>query len=239
MDKIFYFLQNPIAQDQNYHNFCDNRMLFGISNFMDVISNAPFIVIGIIGFLFIIKNKKTILWKMFFIFLILIGIGSSYYHISPSNETLMWDRLPMALSFMTLFSAIIYEKINKKLGLFLFPFLLFMGVFSVFYWRYTEHIGAGDLRFYAIVQFVPLIILPFIFLFCRKEKRDFYVIFALIFYVLAKFSEMCDCQIYNFCKMILSGHSLKHYLSAISAFKIFIYVKSTHKKSSYSQPCLK
>ena len=31
---------------------------------------------------------------------LLTGFGSGYYHWSPSNETLVWDRLPMTLTFL-------------------------------------------------------------------------------------------------------------------------------------------
>jgi hypothetical protein len=36
----------PIVQDQNYHDFADQRTLFGIPHFWNVISNIPFIGIG-------------------------------------------------------------------------------------------------------------------------------------------------------------------------------------------------
>ena len=42
---------DPIPQDPNYHLFADNRSLFGIPHFNNVISNAGFAVVGIVGFL--------------------------------------------------------------------------------------------------------------------------------------------------------------------------------------------
>ncbi|MGA8921400.1 MAG: hypothetical protein WB540_21920, partial [Pseudolabrys sp.] len=35
-----------IAQDQSYHEFADQRTLFGIPNFRNVVSNFPFVAIG-------------------------------------------------------------------------------------------------------------------------------------------------------------------------------------------------
>jgi hypothetical protein len=36
----------PIPQDQSYHQFADQRILLGIPNFWNVVSNLPFIAIG-------------------------------------------------------------------------------------------------------------------------------------------------------------------------------------------------
>jgi hypothetical protein len=39
----------PITQDQNYHDFADQRTLLGIPNFWNVVSNLPFIAVGAVG----------------------------------------------------------------------------------------------------------------------------------------------------------------------------------------------
>ena len=39
----------PISQDQNYHDFADQRTILGIPHFWNVVSNLPFIVIGVAG----------------------------------------------------------------------------------------------------------------------------------------------------------------------------------------------
>ena len=44
-------LFRPLLQDQSYHEFADQRALFGIPNFWNVISNLPFIAIGVAGLL--------------------------------------------------------------------------------------------------------------------------------------------------------------------------------------------
>jgi len=42
--------------------------------------------------------------------------GSSYYHWSPRDSTLAWDRLPMTLAFMSLLAATISERISVTAG---------------------------------------------------------------------------------------------------------------------------
>jgi hypothetical protein len=39
----------PIVQNQNYHDFADQRTLFGIPHFWNVVSNIPFLGIGAAG----------------------------------------------------------------------------------------------------------------------------------------------------------------------------------------------
>ena len=39
----------PISQDQGYHHFADQRTLFGVPNFWNVVSNLPFMAVGSVG----------------------------------------------------------------------------------------------------------------------------------------------------------------------------------------------
>jgi len=41
----------PLLQDQAYHRFADQRVLFGIPNFWNVVSNLPFVAVGAVGLL--------------------------------------------------------------------------------------------------------------------------------------------------------------------------------------------
>ena len=41
----------PLLQDQAYHQFADQRELFGIPNFWNVVSNLPFVAVGAVGLL--------------------------------------------------------------------------------------------------------------------------------------------------------------------------------------------
>jgi len=39
-----------IPQDPTYHQFADDRTLLGIPNFWNVVTNIPFVLVGIFGF---------------------------------------------------------------------------------------------------------------------------------------------------------------------------------------------
>ncbi|HFC30795.1 MAG TPA: alkaline phytoceramidase [Oceanospirillales bacterium] len=222
----FFFIK-PIAQDLNYHNFSDKRTIFGIPNFWNVISNLPFLIVGILGLLQLKKLKiihemGLAYWILFF-GVALVAFGSGYYHLNPNNHTLLWDRLPMTIAFMSLFAIIIAEFVNEQRGsILLFPLLL-IGLISVIYWQWTESKGNGDLRLYALVQFLPIIIIPLILISYKccfnKISGYWWLLFA---YVLAKFLEHYDNQIYQLTANNMSGHAIKHLAAAIGMYILLL-----------------
>src|SRR5258705_3801646 len=48
----------PIAQDLGYHGFADTRVVFGIPNFANVVSNVPFLIVGIAGLAICLRSRK-------------------------------------------------------------------------------------------------------------------------------------------------------------------------------------
>jgi hypothetical protein len=221
------FTLDPIPQNLDYHNFADQRMFLGIPNFWDVISNAPMFLIGAYGLYLSLKNyrlRPDLAAKLIPLVLCL-GIftacfGSAYYHWAPDNNTLVWDRLPMTLMFMPIFSLLIYDFVSIKIGRIAFFILVPVGVLSILYWQYTESIGQGDLRLYVFVQFFPMLIAPFIlWLFPKKTEYVRYIIFILGWYIVAKICEHFDDAIFNSLGF-WSGHTLKHLVAAISLFYI-------------------
>ena len=226
-----YYMHVPaFAQDVSYHDFADQRPFLGIPNFMDVLSNILFIVYGIMGMRFLktadLKCEEKILWGSLFVGSILTGFGSGYYHLGPENHTLVWDRIPMTIAFMSLFSIIIYERMHAKAGLYLLPVFLIIGISSVFYWDYTESIGQGDLRFYMLVQLLPLAAIPIVLLSLKGPYTGTrYFIGALAWYVLAKVLDKLDKPVFELLSGIVSGHSLKHIAAALGLYVLIIYLR--------------
>ena len=220
---ILFFVK-PIVQNESYHQFADERMFFGIPNLWNVISNGVFLMIGVYGIWYLLKckhSKNQLHSLVFFIGISLTGIGSAYYHLHPNSSSLVWDRLPMTLTFMAFFSAVISEFISEKTGKQLLLPLLFLGVLSVLYWQMRN-----DLRFYVFIQFAPIISTLFILLTtsnASSSKKWFWWIIAL--YILAKLSEQFDEFIFEKF-IVLSGHSIKHLLAACSGLVYLNRLKS-------------
>ena len=152
---------------------------------------------------------------IFFIGIFFTGIGSAFYHWNPGNSSLVWDRLPMTVSFMAFFSIITGVMIDKRSGKqILWPLVPF-GILSVLYWVTT-----GDLRLYVLVQFLP-IVLTFLILLLYKNDLKKYFWLMILFYALAKIFEALDYEMY-FVLGIISGHSIKHLIASIVPL-IFIF----------------
>ena len=219
---IFFVLVPAIPQDPAYHDFVDKRAIFGIENFWNVASNLPFLLAGIYGLLKLPLVDSTLrpIARIYSIGLVLICFGSGYYHLAPSNDTLLWDRAAMTVSFMAFFAFIIARVTTAELGnKWLWPLVL-VGLLSVFYWYRTESMGDGDLRAYAVVQFLPSLIIPILVLCysrCFPGKTSQFIWLGLIAYVAAKLSEWQDMGLYELTSLI-SGHSIKHVLAAISSY---------------------
>ena len=223
----------PLSQDQAYHDFADQRVLLGIPNFMDVASNLPVLVAGVLGLVFILGQRRsipnpsfghlgeTIPYGLFFAAIVLTSFGSAYYHLQPDNISLSWDRLPLSLVFVSLLTATFAERVDRTVALVLLLPLAILALNSVIYWSLTEGRSIGDLRPYLLVQFVPILMMPVIMaLFPPRYDRTGDLAAAVGIYTVAKICEWEDVSIYEFGRVV-SGHSLKHCLSALAIFWVY------------------
>jgi hypothetical protein len=216
---LLMMMQAPIKQDLAYHQFVDARTMLGIPNFCNVISNLPFLVVGIAGSIFCSRKARrssVIAWLIFFMGVGMVGLGSAYYHLQPNNQSLLWDRLPMTIGFMGLFAALLGDWIEPRLTAYLLLPLVLIGIVSLLVWHRFD-----DLRLYVWVQFMPLLVIPVLLVLYRKPYSHWYfLVLALIFYLLAKLLEAFDMQIFLFFQHQIAGHAIKHVFAAIGSAMI-------------------
>jgi hypothetical protein len=231
----------PIPEPAILRQLADERVLFGIANFWNVVSNAPFLLIGAWGLYVIARGRPGAFvdpeekWAYVACFLAvgLIAFGSTYYHLAPLDERLMWDRLPISLGFMALLSAVIAERIGVKAGLRLLAPLLVAGVASVLYWRWSGLRGAENILPYALVQYGAIAAaLAIAALLPSRYTRGADVLVAVAIYALAKLVEVLDAQIYALGHFV-SGHTLKHLLAALAVWWL---VRMLERRSPLSPP---
>jgi hypothetical protein len=221
------FLLPALPQPVAYHDFADHRAMLGIANFLDVGSNAAFVLAGLAGLYLVLRpgtvfeaNRERWPYAVFFAGVVLTGLGSAYYHLVPDNERLFWDRLPMTIAFMSLIAAQVVDRIDTRTGLVLLVPMLLVGAASVVYWRATERAGAGNVMPYAVLQGYSVVIL---FLLARLQPSrytrgdDIYWVFAG--YVLAKLLETFDRPVFEI-GHVASGHSLKHLAAAFASLVV-------------------
>ena len=223
---------DPIPQDPAYHVFADRRPLVGIPNFNDVVSNAGFAAVGVLGILVVAGRRRWQIfahrsdawpYALFFVGVALVSLGSAYYHWAPSSDRLLWDRLPMSVAFMAFCAAIVADRIDRKAGnTWLLAILVGLGILSLVYWHWTESQGHGDLRFYGFVQFFPIIAVPAVcWLFPQyRYVAARYIVWMIGWYGLSKLLERFDGQVFELLGHTVSGHTLKHVAAAVATLVV-------------------
>ena len=87
----------PFKQPQQYHQFADQRTWLGILNFLNVLSNVGFLVVGLAGLGFLwdkataqassrfVEPSERIPCAAFFLGVIFTCFGSAYYPWQKTN----------------------------------------------------------------------------------------------------------------------------------------------------------
>ena len=227
-------LAPPVAEPQALRAaFADERALFGVPNFWNVVSNIPFLLVSVWGMhalggsAFAERSEKWA-YAACFAAIGLVAVGSTYFHLSPSDDRLMWDRLPMSLGFMALLSTVIAERVNVQAGVRALAPLLVAGAASVLYWRWSM-----DILPYAIVQYGAIAaMVAIVLLFPSRYTRGTDLLVVVGIYAAAKVTEVLDAPIYALGE-IVSGHTLKHLVAALAVWWL---VRMLQLRRPLSQP---
>lgn len=205
----------PITQPQDYHHFADARSLLGMANFWNVATNLPFLLAGVAGLALVRRRPSgpVAAWRAVFIGTALVFPGSTLYHLSPSDATLVWDRLPIGVAFAGFFVALLAEHTGEEGRRGSRPALaglLALAALSVGWWRVT-----GDLSAWVWIQLGPMLAVPLVlWLLPAQWTHRHYYLYALACYAAAKLLELWDQRIMDWSAGLVSGHSLKHLAAA-------------------------
>jgi hypothetical protein len=226
---VALILAPRVPLGSHYHDFADQRTMFGIPNAQDVLSNIPFVIVGVWGFVWLLgksrrvtflDQRERIPYQTFFLGVGLTGIGSFWYHLAPSNFRLPWDLLPMTCAFISIVVAMFMERVNVRAGLLGLIPLLLLGAASVAYWYFSEMRGHADYKFYLFVQFFsPVVSALMVGLFPPRYSGMRYLVLVSSLFVLAKLFESLDRQIYSLGRFV-SGHALKHVIAGVACYWI-------------------
>lgn len=216
----------PIQQFPDYHELADQRPLLGIPHFWNVVSNLPFLAIGLMG-LHLLRRRRVeaaLPWAAVFGGTALVALGSGYYHLAPSDATLVWDRIPIGIAFMGFLAALFAEHTGpegKRLADFLLLPLILFSIGTVYWWHIT-----GDLAPWVWVQLAPMLAaaLALMFLPARYTHRR-YLAYALAFYIAAKLLELGDREVLDWTMGVMSGHALKHFAAAAGVCCFYVMLR--------------
>lgn len=210
-----------VQQPDLYHAFADQRALLGIPHALDVLSNLPFLLLGLFG-MSRLRQIADARWKSLYLLLCLgllfTFLGSSAYHLAPANAGLIYDRLGM----LVLFAAILGLATADRLG-FAAAGMTLIGVAvggsaALWTWRTSD-----NLLPWVVLQAGGMLLL--VMLACCRPLRGahgFRLGLCVAWYALAKLCELNDGGLFQLSGEWLSGHSIKHLLSGLAVLPLLL-----------------
>ncbi len=206
------------------HHFVDQRSWLGIPNAADVLSNLPFAALGAWGLWRIngmvragkLTRIQTQVLCVFFIGLLLTTVGSSLYHLAPSDTTLLWDRAGMAIAFAGVLGIAACDRISAQSGRFALRLTLVGAALALWVWR-----SSGDVLPWSVVQFGGIVlVLALAWLKPLRSSLGVSLFTLIAFYTLAKVLESSDAAVFELTQHWVSGHSLKHIIASLAALPV-------------------
>jgi hypothetical protein len=217
----FAVLLPPITQPQWYHDFADQRAWQGVPHAANVLSNAPFALVGLLGLLHVARRRgvEGTEWPytLLFVSALLTAVGSAWYHAAPSDATLVWDRLPIAAAFAGLVAGTVADR-RPRWAVALTLGFAAVAIATVLLWAVT-----GNLLPYVVMQgsFFAVALATTAFVPARwSHARAVYI--AASIYALAVVCERYDKPLAAWMDGVLSGHTLKHLLAAAALAVILV-----------------
>jgi len=207
-------------QPQQYHNFADQRVcLLAVPHCGDVLSNIPFLFVGVSGWLLAFDKSKRrcvmTFWQWLALMFLSIGLigtafGSAYYHWSPNDSRLLWDRIPMAIALSAVLAGSVGERVSGAFGPIMVILVPLMGIICTMWWRVTN-----DLRLYAGFQAACVLLYGGVLcLFPSPYTHEYAGYIPLLLFALARLFEILDHMTWLLTLHFVSGHTLKHLLAA-------------------------
>jgi hypothetical protein len=209
-----------IPQSQSYHQFADQRSLPWLPNVADVLSNLPFALVGVFG-LWQLRPRtpwnRPLQFSLLLLFtgLSLTAFGSAYYHWSPSDRTLVMDRLPMTVVFAGVLGGVVAERIGERSAWPTLLVLALLGPASVLYWQ-----SSGNLAPYIVVQAGGVLVAVSILLLTPRPSAGLPWMALLAWYIVAKLAESGDTLIWRATGGWFAGHALKHVAAALGGWSV-------------------
>ncbi|XP_026405567.1 uncharacterized protein LOC113300578 isoform X1 [Papaver somniferum] len=140
---IFMLLAPKIPHSPNHHRFSDMRNFLGVPNTLNVITNFPFLIVGVLGFVICLQGSIFVIslrgevwgWAFFYAGIVGIAFGSAYYHLKPDDDRVVFDRLPMMIVYTSLLSIFVVEKVGERIGVTCLCSVLMLALVSIAYER--------------------------------------------------------------------------------------------------------
>jgi len=197
-------------------HFADTRTWLGLPNAADLLSNLPFLIMGVWGLVRLrARRDAPVGTGWFFAGLILTCAGSGFYHLNPDAwRGLVADRFGMAVTFAGFLGIAASERISARAGQATVVLMMAAGLFAAW-------VARENLTPWAVVQFGGMALAVGLAL-TRPLPGALGVPLGgvMFFYVLAKIFEAGDAVVFDATQHIVSGHTLKHLAAALAAWPV-------------------
>lgn len=208
------------------HPFADHRRLWGVPNAMDVLSNIPFVLLGLWG---LARTRQALMpastqasLRLLWWGMVLTGAGSACYHWAPSVATLVADRMGMAVAFAGMLSLTgsasqtdVWHQ-GARLA------LCGVGLASA-----TLPLVNGNMAPWLVLQFGGVLWLAWVAIALRTLQPILPVSYGwvVLAYGVAKLLELHDADAWQLSHHGLAGHTLKHLMAAAAVLPVLVAVK--------------
>ena len=228
----------PLAQPVHQHAFADPRGWAHIPCALNVLSNLPFLLWGVLGLKLLAKPARGIqhrtaaaaasrgLTCLFFAGLVVTALMSAVYHWQPDNAGLAFDRLGMVVAFAGLLGLAAAGRVSARAGGLLAMAVLLLGPLSIWVW-----LASSNVLPWAVLQFGGMLLV--LCLAWLKPLPGALAIrwgWVIVIYALAKGFEMADEAVFAATAQSVSGHSLKHVVASFAAWPV-VFAMLTPAKS--------
>ncbi len=217
-----------VGQPAAYHAFADHRAFLGIPFTMDVLSNLPFALGGLVGLwlawpcaagaarVFAASRAQGAQALVFFSGLVLTAGCSAWYHLNHGDAGLAVDRYGMVVAFAGLLGLAAGGRAGPRAGALLTVLVLALGPLTVAAWSLT-----GNVMPWLVVQLGGLLVILWLASLAPVEGAlpvRWFLVVAV--YALAKCLELGDHLVYDMTGHLVSGHSLKHVVASLAAWPV-------------------
>jgi thiamine transporter ThiT len=217
------------------HPFVDARVLWGIPNALDVLSNLPFVGMGLWGFYALhrapsVATATRQAATVFFTGLLLTCLSSSFYHWGPDTWGLAVDRAGMAVAFAGVLGLACAERVSLRAAPWVWGSVLAAGMLAI-----MLNFAAGVVAPWAVVQFGGMAVV----LWAAAQRAQsgalgtslgirWTVLIAI--YIAAKLLELGDEAVFHATQGFISGHSLKHIAASLAALPVIHALRHNAKQ---------
>jgi hypothetical protein len=222
----------PLPQDPSFHLFADTRTCLGvIPRAGDVLTNLAILAAGLFGLalrnsMMVAPEERTAV-NVLIAATILTAFGSVHYHWAPTNPTLVWDRLPLAIVLVSVVALVLADRVHPLFARHGIGPLTALAVASVIVWGVSEAMGRGDLLLYLVVRVGAGIAIALLVILRRpRHTGTKWLVAALIGEVLMATLERHDHEIFQLTGGWISGHSLKHVMVGVALVFVFWWLRT-------------